>query len=108
MSGTVRITVTTAVWLPSVRHSAGTTIQLSPTACNTCSPFSSDDPHPDSVTPSPAENPVPMLAALILVHTPSSSSHALPSYRRITQAGRLVSSHRSPVSGSPGAYVLTV
>ncbi len=103
----LRSSVTAAVWLSSVRHSAGTTAQSSPAALRICSPFSSDAPQPATVTPSPAAKPLPMPVAAIFVHTPSSSSHALPSYCRITLTDRPVSSHSSPAAASAGASVPT-
>ena len=105
ISGISRITVTAAVWLSSVRHSAGTSTQSSSAACNMCRPFSSAAPQPATVTPSPARKPSPTPTAAIFVYTSVSAVHVLPSYRRITLSDRSVSSHRSPVRGSWGASV---
>ena len=51
---------------------------------------------------------MPMPAAAIFVHTPVSSAHALPSYRRMALTVRDVSSHSAPACGSLGASVPTL
>ena len=103
MSGTRRAAVTSAVWLPTLAVAAGTAIQSSPAASSTCRPLSVWASQPSTVTPSPAAKPRPIPAADIFVHTFSTSSHTLPSYRFITGSASEVSSHRVPASGASGA-----
>ncbi len=57
---------------------------------------------PETATPSPAEKPLPMLAAESFMATSPTGCHMTPSYC-IRAAPLPVSSHRSPLSGPPGA-----